>query len=70
MRIEAGGFVAKHPTQVDVIFTAVTGEITAIVGDEQVLLKAPASAESPKDIPHGLSNDSGKTAEVLVIKLK
>lgn len=46
------------------------GEISAVIGGEKIRLIAPASAESPKDIPHGLSNDSGNMAEVLVIKIK
>lgn len=70
MRLEPGGFVEDHPTDMDVVFYVNTGRVTVSVGAEKIPVQAPAAVLSPKNIPHGLQNQTESVAEVLVLKLK
>ena len=52
-------------TREDETIYVLDGEITAIVGDEQIEVKAGSYAALPKDIPHGLTVH-GDEARLLV----
>jgi mannose-6-phosphate isomerase-like protein (cupin superfamily) len=63
-----GESLKPHITPVDVFFYILEGMIDVQVGDETVSLGKDNLVESPKDIVHCLSNNSGSVARVLVVK--
>ncbi len=59
-----------HETPVNVVFYVLEGEIRIDIGDESEVFGPDSMVESPKDIPHALTNASSeKTARILVIKM-
>jgi len=60
----------SHETPVNVVFYVVEGEIRIDIGEESEVFGPDSMVESPKNIPHALTNaGSGKTARILVIKM-
>lgn len=63
-----GETLKPHITPTDVFFYVLEGTIDVLVGDETVSVGKDNLVESPKDIVHCLSNNSGSVARVLVVK--
>jgi len=66
--LEAGESLIPHITPVDVFFYVLEGNPEILVGDEKQILEADCLVESPKDIPHCITNNSDNVARILVVK--
>ncbi len=68
IKLEAGESLKPHITPVDVFFYVLEGSPDILVGKETQKVQADCLVESPKDIPHCISNNSDKVVRVLVVK--
>ena len=68
IKLEAGESLKPHITPVDVFFYVLEGTPEILVGTEKQIVEADSLVESPKDIPHCISNNSDKPVRVLVVK--
>lgn len=68
IKLEAGESLKPHITPVDVFFYVLEGTPEILVGKEKQTVEADCLVESPKDIPHCISNNSDKPVRVLVVK--
>jgi len=68
MTLQAGGAIPTHPKDSDALFYVISGEVVAIIGDEEQLVTSGTLVESPIDKVHGIQNRSDSVAKVLVIK--
>jgi len=68
MTLQPGQSLKPHITPVDVFFYILEGDVDVLVGDETVTVGKDNLVESPKDIIHCLSNNSGSIARILVVK--
>lgn len=68
MKLTPGQSLIKHATPVDVIFYVVEGKGQVLIGDEVKNVTKGQFIESPKNIPHSLSNDGIENFVFLVIK--
>src|SRR6056297_1606015 len=68
MHLTPGQALITHVTPVDVIFYVVEGSGQVLIGDEVINASKGQFVESPKDIPHSLSNNGTENFIVLVIK--
>lgn len=68
IKLEAGESLIPHITPVDVFFYVLEGTAEVLVGDEKQTVEADCLVESPKDIPHCISNNSNKIVRILVVK--
>ena len=68
IKLEAGESLIPHITPVDVFFYVLEGTPEILVGEEKQTVEADCLVESPKDIPHCISNNSKKPVRVLVVK--
>ena len=69
MSLQPGEVVPAHATPIDVFFFVLEGSGFVTVGEEKASVSAGTLVESPKDIPHGLGNDSAGLLRVMVVKL-
>jgi quercetin dioxygenase-like cupin family protein len=66
--IAVGSKTPKHVHETEEIFIILKGEILAIVGDQEVHCKAPATLICPANIPHQLINIGDEpTDQILVL---
>lgn len=63
-----GESLKPHITPTDVFFYVLEGNIDVLVGEETITVGQDNLVESPKDIVHCLTNNSGSVARVLVVK--
>jgi len=68
IRLEAGEKLIPHITPVDVFFYVLEGTPEILVGDKKQTVNADCLVESPKNIPHSISNNSDKIVRILVVK--
>jgi mannose-6-phosphate isomerase-like protein (cupin superfamily) len=68
MALKPGESLKSHKTPVDVFFFIVEGTPTIHIGDESEVCEADSLVESPADIVHYISNNSGSLARILVVK--
>ena len=66
--LKAGESLKPHITPVDVFFFVIEGTPEILVGKEKKTVEANSLIESPKDIPHCISNNSDSLVRVLVVK--
>ena len=66
--LKPGEAVKPHITPVDVVFYVLEGTPTVHVGEESQIFDKDTLIESPADIVHYLSNESGEQVRILVIK--
>ena len=69
MYLEAGAKLPLHTTPVNVAFYILEGNPTIIIGDEEQSFAPDTIIDSPKNVPHGIINNSDKPARLLVIKM-
>jgi len=69
LSIKPGESLVKHITPVDAVFYVLEGEALIEIGDEQEAVTMDSLVNSPKEIPHKISNVSEQLLRVLVIKL-
>ena len=67
--LQSGGVLPIHTTPVDVIFYVIKGTGIIVIGDEEKEVSEGMFIDSPKNIPHGWSNQKEEELSVLVIKL-
>lgn len=67
--LSPGEALVKHITPVDAAFYILEGEASIEIGDEQEIATTDSLVNSPKGIPHRISNKSEQLLRVLVIKL-
>lgn len=63
-----GESLKPHVTPVDVFFYVLEGTPDILIGKETQTVEADCLVDSPKGIPHCISNNSDKIARVLVVK--
>ncbi len=68
IKLEAGESLIPHITPVEVFFYVLEGTPEILVGNEKQTVEADCLVESPKNIPHCISNNSDKVVRVLVVK--
>jgi mannose-6-phosphate isomerase-like protein (cupin superfamily) len=68
IKLGHGQSLKKHVTPVDVFFYILEGQGVVEIGDEQVNVSHDMLIESPKGIPHLLSNDADEPLRFLVVK--
>lgn len=66
--LKSGESLKPHITPVDVFFFVIEGSPEIMIGDEKKIIDFNCLVESPKDIPHCISNKSDKIVRVLVVK--
>ncbi len=69
MSLTPGEVVPAHTTPIDVFFFVLEGSGYISIGDEKASVSVETLVESPKNIPHGLGNDSTGLFRVMVVKL-
>jgi mannose-6-phosphate isomerase-like protein (cupin superfamily) len=68
IEVQPGGFVAQHPTPVDMEFFVLEGEGLFSLGEESVVAGPGCLIPSPRGIPHGMRNPGPGPLRVLAIK--
>jgi mannose-6-phosphate isomerase-like protein (cupin superfamily) len=68
MRIQPGQSLKKHITPVDVFFYILTGKGIVEIGEERQEVGPDTLIESPKNVPHLLSNSGTDVFRFLVVK--
>jgi len=66
--IQPGDGMKMHTTPVDVFFYGVEGQGIVEIGEERAEMGVDALVNSPKGIPHRLSNESDSLFRFLVVK--
>jgi len=69
MSLAPGQALKKHTTPVDVFFYILEGEGAVEVGDEKQEVVKDTIIDSPKGIPHRLSNSGTGVFRFLVVKI-
>jgi quercetin dioxygenase-like cupin family protein len=67
--IEPGGVLKPHKTHVDIFIYVIDGEGFFSGGNEKEKLKKNELLEIPKEISHGIQNNSNDTLTVMVLKV-
>jgi mannose-6-phosphate isomerase-like protein (cupin superfamily) len=66
--VQPGGFVAPHPTSVDMEFFVLEGRGLFSLGNESVEAGEGTLIPSPAGIPHGMRNEGPGILRVLAVK--
>lgn len=67
--LKPGAHLKAHKTPVNVLFYVLEGEATLEIGDETQTFPQDSAVDSPKDIPHAVTNNGGGDLRLLVIKM-
>lgn len=65
--IAVGSKTPRHVHESEEVFIVLKGEILAIVGDKEVLCKAPATLICPANVPHQLINVGNEPTDQLLV---
>jgi quercetin dioxygenase-like cupin family protein len=68
IQVSPGGSVTPHITPVDMEFYVLEGRGIFILGEEKRELEAGVLLQSPRGVPHGMTNPGPGTLRVLAIK--
>ena len=68
IKLEPGEGLKPHITPVDVFFFILEGNPDILVGNKTQTVEPNCLVESPKDIPHCITNNSDNIVRVLVVK--
>ena len=69
LKLEPGAHLKAHKTPVNVLFYILEGEATLQIGDEVATYPKDSTVDSPKDIPHAVTNNGMADLRLLVIKM-
>jgi mannose-6-phosphate isomerase-like protein (cupin superfamily) len=69
LKLEPGAHLKAHKTPVNVLFYVLEGEATLHIGDEVATYPKDSTVDSPKDIPHAVTNNGKVDLRLLVIKM-
>jgi len=68
IELSPGSSLPVHATPVDVFFYIIEGRGEIEIGGERKIAEVGSVVESPKNVPHGLHNQSDGPFKVLVVK--
>jgi len=69
IEFEPKAHLKAHKTPVNVAFYVVEGTATISIGEEVQSFPAGTIIDSPKDIPHAITNEGETPVRILVIKM-
>jgi len=69
IEFEPKAHLKAHKTPVNVAFFVIEGTATLTIGDESKAFPAGTIIDSPKDIPHAVTNEGDSVMRILVIKM-
>lgn len=69
LRFEPGAHLKAHKTPVNVAFYVLEGTATLMIGEEEQSFVKDTIIDSPKDIPHAVTNKGDSVLRILVIKM-
>ncbi len=69
MTLTPGAHLRAHKTPVNVAFYVLEGTVTLTIGDEEKSFPRDTIIDSPKDIPHAVTNNGESDVRILVIKM-
>lgn len=69
LSLAPGAHLKAHKTPVNVVFYVVEGVATITIGDEKHSFTKDMIIDSPKDIPHAVTNEGEGNLRILVIKM-
>ena len=69
LTISPGAHLKAHKTPVNVLFYVLEGEATIHIGEEVQTFPRDSAVDSPKDIPHAVTNNGDTDLRLLVIKM-
>jgi len=64
-----GAVLKAHKTPVNVVFYVLEGTASITIGEEKQSFHKDMTIDSPKDIPHAVSNEGDCDLRLLVIKM-
>jgi len=67
--LKPGAHLKAHKTPVNVLFYVLEGDATLQIGDEVQTFGPDSAVDSPKDIPHAVTNNGQEDLRILVIKM-
>lgn len=68
IKLQPGESLKPHITPVDVFFYVLEGTPDILIGKETQTIEVDSIVDSPKGIPHCISNNSNEIVRVLVVK--
>jgi quercetin dioxygenase-like cupin family protein len=69
IEFEPKAHLKAHKTPVNVAFFVLEGTATVTIGEESSSFPVGTVIDSPKDIPHALTNEGDSVMRILVIKM-
>ena len=69
IEFEPGAHLKAHKTPVNVAFFVLEGTATLTIGEEKQSFAPGTIIDSPKDIPHAVTNEGDCAMRILVIKM-
>ncbi|MCB5262575.1 MAG: cupin domain-containing protein [Candidatus Cloacimonetes bacterium] len=69
LEFEPKAHLKAHKTPVNVAFFVLEGTATLTIGEESQSFPAGTIIDSPKDIPHAVTNEGDALMRILVIKM-
>lgn len=69
LSLESGAHLSAHKTPVNVAMYVLEGIATITIGDEVQSFPKDTIIDSPKDIPHAVTNEGDSILRLLVIKM-
>ncbi len=69
LALAPGAHLKAHSTPVNVVFYVLEGTATITIGDEKLSFPKDSTIDSPKVIPHAVTNEGEGNLRLLVIKM-
>lgn len=69
IEFQPNSHLKAHKTPVNVAFFVLEGTATVTIGEESQCYPPGTIIDSPKDIPHAISNDGESIMRILVVKM-
>lgn len=69
LEFQPNAHLKAHKTPVNVAFFVLEGTATLTIGEESQSFPAGTIIDSPKDIPHAVTNEGDSLMRILVIKM-
>ncbi|MCK9556648.1 MAG: cupin domain-containing protein [Candidatus Cloacimonetes bacterium] len=69
IEFEPKAHLKAHKTPVNVAFYVIEGNATVTIGEETNTFPAGTIIDSPKDIPHAVTNEGDSVMRILVVKM-
>ncbi len=69
LRLQPGAHLKAHTTPVNVAFYVLEGTAMLLIGSEEQSFPPDTIIDSPKDLPHAVTNKGDRDLRILVIKM-